>query len=415
VPDEFHELIRRVQRTRRTRARVIVDECLAMLPHYRGIPEAHLADVRRSVLHHLSLFYRRTLTTGRPLSFEDLEPSRQTARRRAAQGVPLGEFLTFFQKGLTVIWEHLMASVGDSAYLRARLLDRVDAIISNQTQLMAALAEAYVDERERLLRFREQDLDDFFRLLLVEDATENVLEARARSLGLPLDRPHAIAIFDRGDARGARGTGLGPHEMRRRLTRHLRSEFWLGRSREGLVALLPPDPDRCALAAAAGPAADERHVGVGDPARGVEGLRRSAGEALRALRIGSLLRRGERVHRFADVEILDLLHIDSNSSEAFARRVLGPLLHARAPRTYLETLRQIVRHGHRIKLAAAALSVHPHTLTYRLKQIRRRFGIELDDPGVRLRVQLALLILDAQGPVAEARRPRRRRGGTRAI
>ncbi|HVH19523.1 MAG TPA: helix-turn-helix domain-containing protein [Myxococcota bacterium] len=404
--DEFAELIRRAQRTRATRARVIIEQCLAMLPHYRGIPETHLADVRRSVLAHLSLFYRRTLATGGRLTFEDLEPSRLTARRRAAQGVPLGEFLTFFQVGLTIIWEHLIASANDSRVLRDRLLDRVDAIISNQAQLMTALVEAYVEESERLLRFREQDLDDFFRLLLTGDASDNVLEARARTLGLPLDTPHAIAIVAPG-AGSASGAGIGPEEMRRRLTRHLRARVWLGRSREGFVALLPPDPDRRALAGAAGPAADERHVGVGGPGRGVEGLRRSAREALRALHIGTLQRRGERVHRFEDVEILDLVQVDSAASQEFMERVLGPLLQARASRVHLETLRQLVAHGHRIKLAAAALSVHPHTLTYRLKQIRSRFGIDLDDPDVRLRVQLALHVFDAQAQT-EPRRARRK-------
>jgi DNA-binding PucR family transcriptional regulator len=58
--------------------------------------------------------------------------------------------------------------------------------------------------------------------------------------------------------------------------------------------------------------------------------------------------------------------------------------------------------------------VHPHTLTYRLKQIRRRFGIDLGDPEVRLRVQLALHVLDARGTPVETRRPRRRRGAARA-
>jgi sugar diacid utilization regulator len=404
---EFEELIRRAQRTGATRARIIIEQCLAMLPHYRGIPETHLADVRRSVLAHLSLFYGRTLATGRSLTFEDLEPSRETARRRAAQGVPLGEFLTFFQVGLTIIWEHLIASAGESRALRDRLLDRVDAIISNQAQLMTALVEAYVEESERLLRFREQDLDDFFRLLLTDDASENVLASRARSLELPVDAPHAIAILAPGDA-SERDAGIGPEEMRRRLARQLRARVWLGRSREGFVALLPPDPDRRALAGAVGSAAHDRHVGVGRPGRGVEGLRRSAREALRALRIGALQRRGERVHRFEDVEILDLVQVDSAASQEFVERVLGTLLQARA-RTYLETLRQLVAHGHRIKLAAAALSVHPHTLTYRLKQIRRRFGIDLDDPDVRLRVQLALHVFDAQ---AEALPRRARRKGT---
>lgn len=76
----------------------------------------------------------------------------------------------------------------------------------------------------------------------------------------------------------------------------------------------------------------------------------------------------------------------------------------RAERPRSETLRQLSAHNYRIKLAAAALSIHPHTLSYRVRQIRRRFGLDLDDPEVRLRVQLALRILDARGPVPEMRR-----------
>ncbi len=81
------------------------------------------------------------------------------------------------------------------------------------------------------------------------------------------------------------------------------------------------------------------------------------------------------------------------------RGVLGPLARAGATRSYLETLRQLAAHNYSVKLAAAALSVHPHTLSYRARQIRRRFGLDLDDPETRLRVQLALRILDARGGV----------------
>jgi DNA-binding PucR family transcriptional regulator len=47
-----------------------------------------------------------------------------------------------------------------------------------------------------------------------------------------------------------------------------------------------------------------------------------------------------------------------------------------------------------VKSAAAALGVHPHTLSYRLKQIQRRFGFDLGDAQTRLRIELALLILE---------------------
>ena len=191
MSDEFHELIRRAYRTRQTRARIIIDDCLELVPHYRRLPDSLLAEVRRNVLHHLALFYRVTLEIGRSLTDADLEPSRKLARLRASQDIPLGEFLTFFLVGLTVVWKHLMASVGENPALRARLLDRVEPIISNQTQLMTALTEAYVEERERLSRFREQDLDDFFQLLLSEEAMENALETRARAIGISSAEPIA--------------------------------------------------------------------------------------------------------------------------------------------------------------------------------------------------------------------------------
>ena len=405
MPDELHDLIQRAYRTRGTRARIIVEDCLVRLPHYRGAPDSLLAEVRKSVVHHLEMLYRVTLETGRPLSFEDLEPSRRTARTRACQGVPLGEFLTFFLVGLTRAWEHLMASVGDDPVLRAQLLDRVSAVISNQTQLMTAVTEAHVEERERLARFREQDLDDFVQLLIAEEAVPNVLEARARALGFALDEPRAVAIFGPPTSVGSERSSVGPDDLMRRLAARMPgADLRVGRSREGFVALLPDAPEPKALAATVESLlGDDGRVGLGGPGRGIEGLRRSAHQALRALRIGMGRAAVERVHAYRDVAVLDLIGSDATGAEEFMRSVLGPLATPGASKTTLETLRQLAASGYRLKAAAAELSVHPHTLSYRVKQIRRRLGLDLDDPEVRLRVQLALLILDAQGSGSGAR------------
>ena len=351
-----------------------------------------------SILHHLALLYRVTLEIGRPLAQADLEYSRQIARKRAAQGVPLGEFLTFFLVGLTVAWEHLIASAGDDPDLRDQLLERVSAVISNQTQLMTALTEAYVEERERRSRFREQDLDEFVQLLLAPESVPNVLEARAAALGVALDEPRVVAILGPTGS-SADGAGASPEDVRRRLTaRLLGAEVFVGRAREGFVALLPEGAEPKALAATAEDLLGEGgRAGIGRPASDVEGLRRSAREALRALRIGASLRGGQRVHTYTEIAVLDLIGADSSGAEQFMRGVLGPLLATGASRSYLETLRQLAAHNYSVKLAAAALSVHPHTLSYRARQIRRRFGLDLDDPETRLRVQLALRILDARG------------------
>jgi len=396
---ELHDLIARAHRTRRTRARIIIEECLERLPHYHGLPKSLLREIHDSTLHHLALLYRVTLQTGRPLNDEDLVYSRELARKRASQGVPLGEFLTFFQVGLARAWEHLIRSAGDDPDLREQLLDRVEAVISNQTQLMSALTEAHVEQRERLSRFREQDLDEFVELLLAEDAVPSVIEARAKALGIALEESRAIAIF--GPSRSDLGAeGVGTHELRERLAaRLLSADVWVGRAREGFVALVPEPADPKALAAVReGLFADGGCVGFGGAGRDPEGLRRSAREALRALQIGECMDGARRVHGYDDVAVLDLLRIDTADAEAFMQRVLGTLATTRASRTYLETLRQLSAHNYRIKLAAAELSIHPHTLSYRIQQLRRRFGIDLEDPQVRLHTQLALLIRDARGP-----------------
>jgi len=414
VPDDrLHELIQQAYRARRGRARIILDDCLERLPHYRDLPMSLLDEARRSILHHLGLFYRVTLETGRPLTADDLAYSRRIARKRAAQGVPLGEFLTFFLVGLTRAWDHLIASVGDDRELSARLLGRVSAVISNQTQLMTALTEAYVEERERLSRFHEQDVDDFFQLLLAVEAVPNVLEARARALGIAPEEPRTVAIFGPPRAR-AGGAGVAPEDLRVRLAARLpTAEVWVGRSREGFVALLPEAPEPKALAATAESVLGESgRVGAGTPGQGVEGMRRSAREALRALRIGASLGGPQRVRFYPEVAVLDLVGVDTPAAREFTHGALGALLTGEAGRTYLATLRALCAHNFSIKLAAAALSVHPHTLSYRVRQIRRRFEIDLDDAEVRLRVHLALRILDASGGGPEAfREPAPSEGG----
>jgi sugar diacid utilization regulator len=393
----LHDLIRQADRTRDGRARVVVEQCLAQLPHYRGLPESMLADVRRSIRRHLALFYRVTLETGRPLADADLEYSRRIARLRATQGVPLGEFLTFFHVGLGVAWQNLIESVGDDPRLRAGLLERVAAVIANQQTLMTALTEAYVHERERLSRFREQEVDDFVQLLLAEEAMPSLVEARARTLGIRPGEPLSVAIFAPPAVAARESAGVAPEDLRRRvIALEPGAEALVGRSREGLVALLSPDPDPKSLSMIAEALfGSQARVGIGGAAGGIAEARRSAQEAVRALRIGAHSFPADRVHRYTDLAVLDLVGAGSDRALQFAQSVLGALAASPGHRTLLDTLRQLARASFRIKLAAAALSVHPHTMSYRIKQIRTRFGIDLDDPDVRLRIQLALLIVDA--------------------
>ena len=56
----------------------------------------------------------------------------------------------------------------------------------------------------------------------------------------------------------------------------------------------------------------------------------------------------------------------------------------------VDTLDAYLAHGGNSSATAAALYLHRNTLTYRLRRITALSGLDLADPAVRLRVQVAL-------------------------
>lgn len=63
--------------------------------------------------------------------------------------------------------------------------------------------------------------------------------------------------------------------------------------------------------------------------------------------------------------------------------------------TLVQTLRAFLDHGGATKAAASALSVHPHTVQYRLGRLEALSGLSLSAPHERLTLELCLRILDS--------------------
>jgi len=197
-------------------------------------------------------------------------------------------------------------------------------------------------------------------------------EARARSLGVDLDRPlRAVVVRPTADESGWADRGIR-----------------LVSARAGEVAFLVADgPDVEARLAGLG-----RSVGVGRAHTGAEGAARSYGEARRAADFAAAL--GRPVLRHEDLGLFSLLADggDPGPMAALVAEWLGPLLahDERRSQKLLPTLAAYLDAGAAQQATADALGVHVSTLKYRLGRIEEIVGRDLSAPDVRFQLQVAL-------------------------
>jgi purine catabolism regulator len=129
-------------------------------------------------------------------------------------------------------------------------------------------------------------------------------------------------------------------------------------------------------------------------------------EATRAAEIAAgMASGGSACLHFARLGALRLIfHLADNPElRAFQRDVLGPLEVSDAQRRseFVRTLDAFLRAGGNHMRAARDLNVHRNTLIYRLERIQELLsGADLEDPEMRLNLQLALKIRAALGNTA---------------
>jgi purine catabolism regulator len=141
--------------------------------------------------------------------------------------------------------------------------------------------------------------------------------------------------------------------------------------------------------------------GVGRPAEAVAAFR-TVEEARESMFIARRLFGGSRVIPYEDLGIYPLLVRGGASStelRTFSDRVLAPLraYDEKHQTELIRTLRLYFEVGQNVKTAAAELSVHRHTVFYRLRQIAEISGHDLDSAHDQLTLRTAMAI-DALNP-----------------
>ncbi|MCP2341847.1 PucR family transcriptional regulator [Actinomadura rupiterrae] len=162
----------------------------------------------------------------------------------------------------------------------------------------------------------------------------------------------------------------------------------LALARPGHVVVIAPAADARRVAALAdGP------VGVSEPAASAADLGTALSQAETALsasrRTGSALAYGE----LPGQGLLGVL--DPELARGFADTLLAPL---RDEPSLEASLRAFLAAGGRLEEAARDLDVHRHTLRHRVRRIGDLLGRDLDDPGVRAELWVALAVTANDAP-----------------
>ncbi|CAM2976055.1 helix-turn-helix domain-containing protein [Prescottella defluvii] len=137
-------------------------------------------------------------------------------------------------------------------------------------------------------------------------------------------------------------------------------------------------------------------VAVGGGARGIEGFRRSHGEAQAAQRVAEAGRRRDPVTRYADVEVVSMMSADPPAMRVLVERELDGLLGEEAASARLrDTMRAVLACNGNQEAAARRLGIHKNTVRYRIQRAEEILGVDL--LARRQKLELALECLEVFG------------------
>jgi len=340
---------------------------LRRFPSYDRVPDE---DLRRSCQRNIARVVA-TLEQRDTLPAEIEEDERASGQRRALQGVPTEDVVRAYRAVIGVLRDAFVAEAAAAAADPWRVIAGTrqlwDLTDRYSDVLVAARQQVDIDTARR----EEQRRITFLHRLLAGNLDAADLSAGGAVQDMMPNRDYWVV----------RARAYGGDTQR--LTRHLEST---GTSFRPLVA--PFDNDIVAICAVWPVAADGAVIAVGGPAR-LSAVPLAFAEATRVLNVALRYRRTGVVDQSAlsvrmAVEEHDVL------GEQLLRRHLAPVAAAGGSADILDTLRTYLNAGRSIAATAAALSVHPNTIRYRLARFESLAGADLSSTDTVVEVWWAL-------------------------
>jgi hypothetical protein len=378
-------------------ARTIVRRLVDEVPFYRLLPEEQLrGEVSEVVVRSLRLL-AAVVREQRDARDDELAFQRDSAARRAEEGVPLDAVLSAYHVGLTMSWREITGAArpADLADVQAAL-----ALVMRLHQKIAAtVSAAYVEERHVI----DSQAHSGRRSLLTALATgapAATTAAVAQEAGVRV-APRYVAMIlllapHQDDEAGGAGAKVTARRRLRRLQatldRYAGEPVLSALDPGGGTVLLPtrqvdvPWPELRALVAQAG-----RELGTALTAAACVAAPPGVPDALR--RAGEIADLVLRTARPPGLYLLDDVLLEYQLSRpSDAHHQLAALLDPLAGKAdLLRTLAEYLRSGLSRRRTAALLHVHPNTVDYRIRRVAQLTGLNPTRPSDLQHLSAALV------------------------
>ncbi|MFI5736491.1 PucR family transcriptional regulator [Kribbella sp. NPDC051587] len=383
-----HELVR-------SRLPRLVDDVLARLvaeiPLYAQLPAEELqGDIRRITDQSLRAFIE-TFRTGVVPTGDVLAPLRESARRRAEEGVPLEALLAAYHLGGKVCANDVAEGFRPDELPDAIALNRL--ILDFLQHVTAIVSASYFEERQSIAGEDQATRQAVLAALLDGRAVD---EAALRT-GVRLPAEYVVAGLAFGRHPDELEPGVDPQIVARRKLRRIRVELdrlagsMASLSVDGGIALLPCKKSdvttlRSRLSRVAG--VDLTFAITSSVPADVPAAAALVRDLLDVIRIHR--------HPPGVYELDDLVLEFQLSRPSPARDRLAQLLEPLTERAdLLTTLRCYLANARSRRQTAADLHVHANTVDYRLKQVARLTGLDPVSDDQLPRIVAALVAYDA--------------------
>ncbi|WP_433015331.1 PucR family transcriptional regulator [Kribbella sp. CA-294648] len=376
-------------------ADTVLDQLVVEIPLYGQLPREELqGDIRRVIDRSLRAFIE-TFRTGRPPTSEALEPLRESATRRAEEGVPLEALLAAYHLGGRICADHVAAGFRPEELADALTLSRLT--LDFLQTVTAAVSASYFEERQTIAGEDQATRQSLLTALLDGGPATEV----ARRAGLRLPGQYVVLGLAFGVHADEQQPGVDLEIVARRKLRRLRVE--LDRTPSGPsmstlttdhgVALLPVrgtalelEELRKRMSRAAGVEVTlTATMAVPEEVPGAVTLVRELLDVVRIYRLPA------GVHRLDDLVLEYQLTRPSPARDQLALLV-APLI---ARPDLLQTLRCYLNHSRNRRQTAAELHVHVNTVDYRLRLVDKLTGLDPAQPDHLPRLVAALAAHDA--------------------